>query len=151
LPLPGNLPFLCPLKEAGSVKESSDTIYEPTWKFNATGQSVLLTSLEQELALAGEWADTPAAFGIITHPEAPVSQGQVPMPVPMNAPPPGPPPAWQQRLANLEALVQAQDADLRTMGTQVQALIAQVEALEQHATEAQATAAAAVPKAAKKD
>lgn len=40
----------------------------PTWKYHATAGALLVQSLEEEEALGAGWADSPAAFGVITAP-----------------------------------------------------------------------------------
>lgn len=50
--------------------ESRSTEYFPKWKYHAQLAAVIVHSADEETALGEGWADSPAAFGIITHPEA---------------------------------------------------------------------------------
>ena len=121
--------------------------FAPYWLYNAEHQAVLVETPEQAASLEGEWQDTPAAFGVETHPEAPMQRLTMPggVPTAMAAPPAPPDPTVMARLANLEALVQAQDRDLRQMGSTVQTLHQDLGALAQQVVELEHTPAPTPP------
>lgn len=103
--------------------------FQPGWRYNKAGDSRLVMSPEEEQALGSDWKDSPAAFGVETHPTQSGVQVSQPAPVAGSSLPA--PPDWERRLAAVEQQVHGLDRDLRAMGSQVHAL----QAAQTHETE----------------